>query len=53
MTAFAALLTDDVADLADELAAERAAVKARGESTEDIDWSPRIDRVLGGMDETT
>jgi siroheme synthase-like protein len=50
---FAALLTDDVADLADELAAERAAVKERGESTEDVDWSPRIDRVLGGMDETT
>ena len=49
----AALLSGDVAELADELAAERAAVKARGASTEDIDWSPRIDRVLGGMDETT
>jgi len=43
----AQLLTDDVAALADELAAQRAAVKARGESTEDIDWSPRIDAVLG------
>ncbi len=43
----AQLLTDEVAALADELAAQRAAVKARGESTEDIDWSPRIDAVLG------
>ncbi len=43
----ASLLSDDVAALADELARERAAVKARGESTEDIDWSPRIESVLG------
>jgi siroheme synthase-like protein len=43
----AALLTDEVATLADDLAAERAAVRARGESTEDVDWSPRIDPVLG------
>jgi siroheme synthase-like protein len=42
-----AMLTADVAELADELAAARAEVKARGESTEDIDWSPRIDAVLG------
>ena len=43
----AELLVDDVAALAEDLALERAAVKARGESTEDIDWTPRIDRVLG------
>jgi len=42
----AAMLTDDVAALAVELAVERADIKARGESTEDIDWSPRIDAVL-------
>ena len=42
-----AMLTDEVAALADELAVARADVKARGESTEDIDWSPRIDAVLG------
>ena len=42
----AAMLTDDVAALADELAAERADLKARGASTEDVDWSPRIDAVL-------
>lgn len=43
----ASWLSDDVATLADELARERAAVKARGESTEDIDWSAHIDAVLG------
>ncbi|MET0909770.1 MAG: bifunctional precorrin-2 dehydrogenase/sirohydrochlorin ferrochelatase [Ilumatobacteraceae bacterium] len=43
----AAVVTDDVAALADELAVARAAIKARGESTEDVDWSPRIDAVLG------
>lgn len=43
----AAFISDEVAALADELALERAAVKARGASTEDIDWSPRIERVLG------
>jgi siroheme synthase-like protein len=47
---WASVLSEEVAALADELAAERAAVKARGESTEDIDWSPRIGRVLGGAD---
>jgi siroheme synthase-like protein len=46
----ASLLSEEVAALANELAAERAAVKARGESTEDIDWSPRIESVLGGAD---
>jgi precorrin-2 dehydrogenase / sirohydrochlorin ferrochelatase len=42
----AAYVTDDVAALADELAESRARVKALGESTEDIDWSPMIDRRL-------
>jgi siroheme synthase-like protein len=42
----ATMLTDDVAALAEELAAERAHLKARGESTEDVDWSPRIDALL-------
>lgn len=40
------LLTDDVVALAVELAAERAAVRASGGSTEDVDWSGRIDPVL-------
>jgi precorrin-2 dehydrogenase/sirohydrochlorin ferrochelatase len=40
------LLTDDVAALAETLAAERAAVRASGGSTEDVDWSPAIDAVL-------
>jgi precorrin-2 dehydrogenase len=40
------LLTDEVVALAVELAAERAAVRADGGSTEDVDWSPIIDRVL-------
>src|ERR671912_1683426 len=43
----AALLSDDVAALAENLSLQRAAVKARGDSTEDIDWTARIDRVLG------
>jgi precorrin-2 dehydrogenase len=42
----AALLTDEVAALARELAAERARVRAAGGSTEDVDWNPGIDRVL-------
>ena len=46
----AALLGDDVAALAEELAAARAAVKARGGSTEDVDWSATIERVLGGVE---
>jgi siroheme synthase-like protein len=45
-------LTDDLARLAEQLAAERAAVRARGESTEDIDWTERvragISEALGG-----
>ena len=40
------LLTDDIARLAEELAAERAAVQARGESTENVDWT---ERVRGGI----
>jgi hypothetical protein len=35
-------LTDDLGALAERLAEERAAVKARGESTEDIDWTERV-----------
>ncbi len=46
----AMMLTDDVAVLAEELAAERARVKAAGGSTEDIDWSPMIERRLGAAD---
>ncbi len=42
----ARLLTDDVAALADRLAAERAAIKERGGSTERHDWSGAIDAVL-------
>ena len=41
-----ALLTDEVVALAAELAAARAEVRASGGSTEDVDWSSRIDRVL-------
>ncbi len=39
-------LDAQVATAADTLAAERAAVQARGDSTEDIDWHPRIDELL-------
>ncbi len=38
----AEVLTDDLADLAERLADERAAVQAAGESTEDIDWTDRV-----------
>ena len=41
-----ALLTEDVVALAEELAARRAAVRAAGGSTEDVDWSDLIDSVL-------
>ena len=41
-----ALLTDDVVALAGDLAARRAAVRAGGGSTEDVDWSALIDPVL-------
>jgi precorrin-2 dehydrogenase len=42
----ATLLTDDVVALAATLAAERAAVRSAGGSTEDVEWSPAIDAVL-------
>jgi precorrin-2 dehydrogenase / sirohydrochlorin ferrochelatase len=42
----AELLTDDAVALADELAARRAAVRAAGGSTEDVDWSELIDPVV-------
>ncbi len=45
------LLTDDAVALADQLAAERAAVRARGESTEDVDWSAAIDPVIPPVDD--
>ena len=41
-----ALLTNEVVALASTLAAERAAVRRSGGSTEDVDWSPEIDAVL-------
>lgn len=43
----ASLLTPALATLADDLAAERSAIKASGGSTEDRDWSARIDAALG------
>jgi precorrin-2 dehydrogenase/sirohydrochlorin ferrochelatase len=42
----AELLTDQVVDVAGELAARRAAVRAAGGSTEDVDWSELIDPVV-------
>ncbi len=41
-----ALLTDEVVALALELQARRAAVRAEGGSTEDVDWAAVIDPVL-------
>jgi siroheme synthase-like protein len=38
----AELLTDDLAELAETLAAERLAVQRGGVSTEDIDWTERV-----------
>ena len=43
----ASLLTPELATLAEDLAAERSAIKASGGSTEERDWSARIDAVLG------
>lgn len=37
-------LTDEIGELAETLAAERAAVQASGASTEDIDWTERVRR---------
>lgn len=42
----ASLLTPELATLADDLAAERSAIKASGGSTEDYDWSARIGAML-------
>ena len=49
----AELLDERIAEVADTLAADRAAVQARGDSTEDIDWGPRLRELLGGPDEIT
>jgi siroheme synthase-like protein len=50
----AEMLDERVAEVADILAAERAAIQASGESTEDIDWTPRLlellDRPCGSTD---
>lgn len=43
----AADLPEGVAEIAEQLAAERRAVKAGGDSTEGIDWRTRIDALLG------
>ena len=43
----ARILTDELAELTETLAAERAAVRASGASTEDHDWRSRIEAVLG------
>lgn len=43
----AEVVDERIADVADTLAAERRAVQARGESTEDIDWTPRLHELLG------
>ncbi|MFN3258222.1 MAG: bifunctional precorrin-2 dehydrogenase/sirohydrochlorin ferrochelatase [Ilumatobacter sp.] len=42
----AEILDDRVAEIAEVLAAERAALQARGESTEDIDWRPRLEELF-------
>jgi len=42
----AEILAAGVAEIADTLAAERAAVQAAGGSTEDIDWRPRLDELF-------
>lgn len=39
------LLDDELAELVSDLAAERARVHARGESTEDVNWAPIIERL--------
>jgi precorrin-2 dehydrogenase / sirohydrochlorin ferrochelatase len=41
------VLTDRAVAAVEQLALERAAVKAAGGSTEDIDWRPRIRELLG------
>jgi siroheme synthase-like protein len=42
----AALLDDDVVELAGRLSAERTTIKSQGGSTEDHDWRPIIDEAL-------
>jgi len=42
----AEILAAGVAEIADTLAAERAAVQAAGGSTEDMDWRPRLDELF-------
>ena len=42
----AEILEAGVAEIADTLATERAAVQAAGGSTEDIDWRPRLDELF-------
>lgn len=46
----AKIITDDVAEIADVLARERAEVKAGGGSTEDIDWRPRLAELFAEID---
>lgn len=46
------LLTDEVSDLALELARRRAVIHADGGSTEDVDWGAIIDGALGGRPDT-
>lgn len=46
----ARILTEEVAAIADVLAAERAAVKESGGSTEDVDWMPRLDELFARSD---
>lgn len=45
----AEVLTADVAAIAEVLATERAAVKAAGGSTEDIDWKPRLAELFSNL----
>jgi hypothetical protein len=45
----AAFLTPGVAALADDLAAERAAIRGGGGSTEGLDWRTRIDAALDAL----
>jgi uroporphyrin-III C-methyltransferase/precorrin-2 dehydrogenase/sirohydrochlorin ferrochelatase/precorrin-2 dehydrogenase/sirohydrochlorin ferrochelatase len=37
-----AFLTDAIGELAETLAGERAAIRASGASTEDVDWTERV-----------
>lgn len=46
----AEILTSDIGRIAEVLAAERAGVKARGGSTEDVDWRPRIEELVEAID---